>query len=87
MLLNEVDAKSTWCPMVRVGEGSGTDNRSCLGGKIIEGHPGAGADWDCCIASDCMLWVWHRTPVMHTEFGPKGGDKTGVGYCGLMRNL
>ena len=46
--MTEEQAKTKWCPMVRVGDGSG-----CNRNHLFESY-------DKCIASDCMMWVPER---------------------------
>lgn len=66
--MNKTVAVQKWCPMVRITNSElGPDNRTCYDGEIQKNNPGAGIRWNCCIASDCMMWR---------------GDKRD-GYCGL----
>jgi hypothetical protein len=85
--MTEDQAKTKWCPHVRFAD------------PIDGGKPSVepttwnrfDGEWDytglLCIASDCMMWRWERIPVQHTEFGPKGGELTGDGYCGLAGKI
>ena len=67
--MTEDEAKSKWCPMVRIheqpAEGKGPNmyayNRPGIMGQMT------------CIASECMAWRWQK------EYG----DGKTEGYCGL----
>ncbi len=50
MVVTKDEAKKLWCPMVR----SNSDGSNCtiIAGKIDEAY-------GCCIADECMMWVWH----------------------------
>ena len=51
--MKEEEAKTKWCPMVRCSNtGDGADNRVIDKGKVY----GTNTPWDCCVASDCMMW-------------------------------
>lgn len=76
MILTEKEAKKKWCPMVWVGDGDCAENRNCISGEV-ERHPGKGVQWNCCIASDCMLWDW-------AEGNTPGNQQIPMkGFCGL----
>jgi hypothetical protein len=70
------EAKVKWCPMVRVSnKGDTPENRLCQRGLVAQ-TPGEGIQWNCCIASDCMMWRWYDP-----EHGAAGKPLTG--HCGL----
>jgi hypothetical protein len=77
--MTEDEAKKKWCPMVRVGEGSSTDNRNCSAG-IVNKNPGEGSQWNCCIASSCMMWRCADSYFSTTTGTVRKPD---TGYCGL----
>lgn len=63
------EAKTKWCPMVRMGSGGGnTANNRWEDGEILHAMH--------CIGPDCMAWRW--IPGMQ-EAGFKPG-----GYCGAF---
>lgn len=78
--MTEHEAKMKWCPMVRAGEGSTTRNRSDRDGRISK-EPGFGIVWNCCIASNCMMW---RQEALFGagRIAEEERSKT-RGYCGL----
>jgi hypothetical protein len=93
--MTEDEAKTKWCPMVRMGEGASTDNRNCEQG-VISKDPGKGVQWNCCVASACMIWRWDEYGVEYLarddqliETGTGGTSpwkQTGIpasGHCGL----
>jgi hypothetical protein len=65
--MTEDEAKKKWCPMVRTNYyGDGT-NRSGTGYDVVAVN--------CCIGSDCMMWV---------ETAPHDiKPLSNTGYCGL----
>ncbi len=76
--MTEDEAKKKWCPHA-------TDhNRIVTGGKqdLVKDGPGKGVGWNCCIASDCMMWRLERE-----DYGDNYGDNIPVnrGYCGLTK--
>lgn len=80
--MTEDEAKTKWCPMVRVCEGDSTENRNCKGG-IVSKSPGEGVQWNCCIASACMMW----READRVEDPEKFGNYLPIGYCGLAGKL
>jgi hypothetical protein len=94
--LTEDEAKTKWCPMVRlvVAERDGSDgagvnfNRTAIRNTSEYGTPHAAM----CIGAGCMMWRWHEPWTSATEEGV-GGDlvlrlsrKPGEpkrGFCGL----
>lgn len=66
--MTEAEAKTKWCPMVRVFDGWRTNREEVY----VNGTH--------CIGSDCMMWRWrvgdNSTPI------PKHFPEAG-GYCGL----
>ena len=65
--MTEEEAKTKWCPMVRLGD-SGGNNQLLLGGTHSTlGH---------CIGSACMMWRERRGY-------DAGELKLTSGYCGL----
>jgi len=72
--MTEEEARKKWCPMARVENING--NRAQTVANIDESR---------CIASDCMLWRWKRTPqeaALQSGLSQKF-HCTAVGYCGL----
>jgi hypothetical protein len=68
--MTEDEAKTKWCPMVRVIAYNGTYSSNRLDSSVMSKK---------CIASNCMLWRWlHPEYVRGTE-----ADKGLSGYCGL----
>ena len=84
-MYDEQTASQKWCPMVRLGEGNSTDNRSSSAGFIRNDEPGAGIKWNCCIASECMMWRWVKVDdcVGDEEHQVSFQRMTELGYCGL----
>ena len=70
MSMTAKDARTKWCPFVRIMSGAGlietTINR--IGS---EAHPH-------CIVSDCMAWRWSYNPEE-----AQGNVNGPSGYCGL----
>ena len=86
--MKEEEARTKWCPMVRVNsvENQTPHNRVALPDNTI--RP---AMTSLCIASECMLWRWKKE-----KYTPKGGDplandkwkperNTDEGWCGLVK--
>ena len=79
--MNEQEAKTKWCPMVRTDDGA-YNRQSERGGEFGVGI----GNWNKCVASDCMMWV----PVITVK---NVSNQTGAlqlaeedgGYCGLSR--
>ena len=67
MVLTEDEAKTKWCPQVRVGESYRAVNMRI------------NYDLITCIASGCMMWRWE---AVNTAPG-LGVVKPTKGYCGL----
>lgn len=88
MILTEEEAKTKWCPYVRVEYGTTSGlNRDGLG---------CAADTAICLASGCMAWRWlmdepHdiECASVRTQMDPVpdlcncDGPSTRVGFCGL----
>ena len=70
--MTEEEAKTKWCPMVRVVYGIG-DNRGLFESTTT------------CIASDCMMWRNNTIDVMVTtpEDAEIAREHLEGGYCGL----
>lgn len=73
MIVTEAQAKTLWCPLVRMAyfdkQGAASGNCDVEANGTINRNP---VDSHC-IASDCMCWVWVST---HT-----GPERTGC--CGV----
>lgn len=75
MGMTEDEAKTKWCPLVRVLDSRGPWNR----------HPDKKVSSDAtCLGSACMMWRWEGWPAGRTFSDdrppiPKTGD------CGLKR--
>jgi hypothetical protein len=65
--MTEEDAKTKWCPFVRLGQNRFTSPTNHMGSPNTEKA-------FFCIASDCMMWEW---------LGPQCSPSNKVGYCGL----
>jgi len=92
--MTEEQAKTKWCPMTRLeGNEEGPFNRMAFSLKRW-------FKWECtspyqenaanCIASDCMMWRWQRTPERAKEMGRKALSHEYYeedGYCGLTGEL
>jgi hypothetical protein len=86
--LTEEEAKTKWCPAVRMEtDGEGVQNRR----QGLSDSSGVGTQpWNKCVASRCMAWRWRRT---YTDIAlsniPEGDRPVGidpgdpVGFCGL----
>ena len=73
MLMSESEARTKWCPHVRV-EGNNRLHNTKTGGVS---HTDAAY---LCVAGECMAWRSHHLRFAH------GGDGLGEvehGYCGL----
>lgn len=70
-MITETEAKTKWCPLVRVGNSAGCNRSSMDFGQVSH-----------CIGSRCMAWregVWDH----QRNLGPE--DRTpGVGFCGAF---
>ena len=75
--MTEDEAKIKWCPWVRVAVGDDiiVSTRGVLGRSDTDGL--SVTFTFRCIASECMMWRWHRIP------GPPMQDTEG--YCGLAK--
>lgn len=71
MLLNEAEARTKWCPHVRV-EGNNRLHNAVTGGFSNEDTAFR------CVAHDCMAWREH-----HLKFTHGDADAVIHGYCGL----
>ena len=72
MKLSEEEAKTKWCPMVRLFPVKETSGKNCIDNR--------GSNYDLyCLSSDCMMWVW-EPPIETTIIGEGYIQK---GYCGL----
>ena len=82
-MITEKEAKTKWCPLVRVGgpmqtEAEGTSANRWAGQSVTA--PQA-CDY-LCIGSACMAW---RTGIWDHQRNLKPEDRTpGVGYCGAF---
>ena len=80
MLLTEKQAKTKWCPHVRIVTNRKIDDRHFINDEasynriVIDDLKGTAIVpkrvFTNCIASECMMWKWHN--AIHTN-----------GYCGL----
>ena len=69
--MTEEEAKTKWCPHVRITGSNTSDNTYEKLNKEV-----------CCIASDCMMWKWiNRTEYQDNENVPNSER----GYCGLAK--
>ena len=67
-MMTEDEAKTKWCPMVRLAPLGPGESYKKSTNRMGKGDPDS-----CCIASDCMAWRW---------FG-RGAARPDRGYCGL----
>lgn len=76
MILTEENAKTKWCPMVRVFknecEKTYTTNEDFNNGFE-----------KTCIASDCMMWRWNKVYAGLSHGGKQTNYSNDGGYCGL----
>ena len=72
--MTESEAKTKWCPMVRL---------STLGGGNVVFNASENQRAHC-VGSDCMMWREYNYEVWNEDAPPK---KTGIGYCGLAGKL
>ena len=68
-MYTEEEAKTKWCPMVRIFSGTSNYVAACNKNMLDRDK-----DKDRCIASNCMMWRW-----IPTIYAPE----TKSGYCGL----
>ena len=81
--MTEKEAKTKWCPMVRVGEDDAAGNRTAACGVVNAGL-GAGTPWQNCIASDCMMWRATDNEIKPQSPADRMDAKSEpAGYCGL----
>lgn len=69
--MTEQEAKSKWCPMVRI---IITPANQTWGNKALTNRiefVNSGGSESLCIASNCMMWRWEETKYIDD------------GYCGL----
>jgi len=80
-MYTEEEAKTKWCPMVRVSDGVGyaAENRFCQAGECKHDYT---ATWHNCIASDCMMW--RKEYLGRTENQDVFGKN---GCCGLAGQM
>jgi len=77
MICTEQEAKTKWCPQVRLTDGDVGDPFNRTATMIADG-PGTAV---CCIGSDCMLWVW-----VDMWASREGETKPNMlGTCGLIQ--
>lgn len=73
--LTEDEAKTKWCPFVRLSEMGGTFNRISPAANLK------------CIASACMAWRWQSSASMDNPSGVPGAGTQEIkcerGFCGL----
>jgi len=78
--MTEDEAKTKWCPFVRMSPQSAINNRG-------DNHPNAGNVK--CIGSDCMAWQWNQGKDNVRQYVDDNGllivesGREGMGYCGL----
>ena len=71
--MTERDAKTKWCPMVRLPNGLDMP-------AINKGQDGYKVKDNTCIASACMMWIGGKTKIVD-------GYEVREGYCGLAGKL
>jgi hypothetical protein len=77
--MNEQEAKTKWCPMVRFQIGN---NDNVWQGIALtnRGKEMRSPEFVMCIASNCMMWRWNINTA------DANGVKYEEGYCGLGGN-
>ena len=96
--MTEDEAKTKWCPFVRVAMDWGEQddplhrfavgfNRDCLQKSYTSDEDDGGyatCSWDAmrCIGSACMAWRWNLIPA-YLAGGTADGLSDTRGYCGL----
>lgn len=77
--MTEDEAKTKWCPMVRI-SGAGNDgaisNRGCSDEAV---HADVA---QMCMASDCMAWRWKKVPPEYAGVHDQL-EIPDEGHCGL----
>ncbi len=89
MILTEADAKTKWCPHVRIVNGVvAPDGRSTHNvlqapyNRIVEETAWAYPQGAACISSACTQWRWVEEPKT-VQDGQTFQYTPGRGYCGL----
>ena len=80
--MTESEAKTKWCPMVRMRI---SDDSNISGNAIFGSHEHYGF----CIGSECMMWRWHDQ-WLESSGGMRReptDQKYRSGYCGLAGAL
>lgn len=85
--MTEDEAKTRWCPFVRLAAPADSQFAGTLGNRIGDDHGGN----LCCIASKCMAWRPYESAAFRdkaaAEFRHRGYRLvTDEGFCGLARN-
>ena len=75
--MTEEEAKTKWCPMVRLSVGHDDYKESHVAVNRWNGY--ASALYSKCIASDCMMWVTDAQSIKDLE---RWGRQ---GRCGLAK--
>lgn len=78
--MTEEKAKTKWCPQMRLVD---TRQKNASFNAITDGKYGDEITYGCCIASDCMLWVWDYAPHDLAVEDPRALEFKG--RCGLAR--
>ena len=76
--MTEEEAKTKWCPIVRIAHENVVANRT----------DGYGSNdvykTQCCIASECMMWRWGKIPHCFVNGVERENyPSSEKGYCGL----
>jgi len=83
--MTEEDAKTKWCPHIRYPNLMDADNNYSDGCNVnAEGNRSPSAF--CCVASDCMMWVWDEAFTVNAanqKIGETNYDTEG--HCGLIK--
>lgn len=71
--MTEEEAKTKWCPFVRMHPGGYNASTH------FDGMPDQ--RYGRCIGSDCMAWRWHQVPAGPPPYSVL--KNSNEGYCGL----
>jgi len=78
-MITEVEAKTKWCPFIRVGLVTGKEGAEQLfppANTLIDG-----TRLGACAGSECMAWRWEM--VSASQLGTIRIPSKETGYCGL----
>ena len=80
--MTETEAKTKWCPMVRIAVGDG-DYATANRGWVANPEGLIDTEMGRCIGSACMMWRWIEDGGANLEQYRNGEPYQQRGYCGL----